>query len=159
MSKPTSAVIDRCTPSQLKALLALAAGSPGERASLPAQAANPGELSRLLAELCRGKAESGELLLDIVCTEKTPIEALRGIKELAKNLLTDARTEAHRNAATFLYHAAVAAAFGRHGVNLSSRPIGARWPLYEDLATAFVGDPLGQMFRQAVDRAVNSERT
>ena len=156
MLKLSSAIIDRCTPSQLKALLALASRPQGEPTSLSAQAANPAELGRLLTELCQGQAESGELLLNAVCEAETPVEALRGIKELAKNLLVDARTEAHRNAATFLYHAAVAAAFGRYGVDISTRPISARWTLYEDLAATLAGHPLGEVFQQAVDRAMNA---
>ena len=156
MPKLSSAIIDRCTPSQLKALLSLASRPQGEPTSLFAQAANPAELSRLLTELCQGQAESGELLLHTVCAEETPIEALRGIKELAKNLLVDARTEAHRNAATLLYHAAVAAAFGHHGADISTRPIRARWTLYEDLAATLAGDPFGQVFRQAVERAADT---
>jgi hypothetical protein len=157
MSHPSSVLIDHCTPSQLKALLALAASPPDERNPLAAQAANPAELRRLLTELCQGEADAGELLLSTVCTPETPLEALRGIKELAKKLLAEAKTDAHRSAATFLYHAAIAAAFGHHGVDISSRPISARSTLYEDLAAALAGDPLGHVFRQALDRATDAE--
>jgi hypothetical protein len=58
------------------------------------------------------------------------------------------------NAATLLYHAAIAAAYAQHGVNVSSRPIETRRDLYEDLGNAFTGAMLGDVFRQAVDRAI-----
>ncbi|MCI0490703.1 MAG: hypothetical protein L0229_29265 [Blastocatellia bacterium] len=157
MSKPSSVRIEQCTQAQLKELLSLAAGQPGRNVSMPIGMADREELYRLLAELCGGEEGSGELLLTTICAEEAPVEALRGIKELAKKLSADARTEAHRNAAILVYHAAIAAAFGRHGINLSSRPIDARCSLYEDLATAFAEDPLGDVFREAADRAMNLE--
>ena len=156
MPKLSSAIVDRCTPSQLKALLSLASRPQREPTSLPAQAANPREISRLLTELCQGQPESGELLLATVCEEETPIAALRGIKELAKQLSAEAKTEAQRQAATVLYHAAVAAAFGRHGVDISSRPLSSRSTLYEDLAALLAGHSLGAVFRQAVEREADT---
>jgi hypothetical protein len=89
-----------------------------------------------------------------ICDEQTPVEALRSIKDIAKELRIKARSETHRNAATLLYHAAIAAAYAWHGVNLSSRPIGVRCDLYEDLGVAFAGDPLGELFRRAIDRSM-----
>lgn len=157
MPTPSSSIVDQCTPSQLKALLGLAAGPPGEGAGLLAQAANPGRLAELLGELCGGGAGSGHLMVETVCAPRTPIEALHGVKELAKKLLAEATTEAQRNAATVLYHGAVAAAFGRHGVNISTRPVEARLGLYEDLATALAAHALGEVFCGAVDRALKLE--
>jgi hypothetical protein len=77
---------------------------------------------------------------------------LRDIKELAKELSSGAKTEAQRSAAGLIYHAAVAAALVHHGVNISGRPPESRLGLYEDLATAFVADSLGPVFRLAIDR-------
>lgn len=156
MPKLSSAIIDHCSPSQLKALLSLASRPLGGPAALSSQTVNPEELSRLLTELCQGQAESGELLLTTVCEEETPIEALRGIKELAKQLSAEAKTEAQRQAATVLYHAAVAAAFGRRGADISSRPLSSRSTLYEDLAAMLAGHPLGAVFRQAVEREADT---
>jgi hypothetical protein len=153
MSKPSSTLIDRCTPTQLKALLTLAAGAVGEGRSLPAQVARIQEVRQLLTELCKDEPNSGAVLLATAAAPETPVETLRGIKEYAKQLLGRAQTESHRNAATLLYHVAVAAAFARHGVNISTRSTSARWPLYEDLATALAGDPLGEVFRRAADGA------
>jgi hypothetical protein len=154
MPTSSSSIVDQCTPSQLKTLLGLAAGAPGEGAGLLAQAADPGRLAEVLAELCGSEAGAGDVLVETVCGPRAPLEALGGVKELAKKLLGEATTEAQRNAATVLYHGAVAAAFGRHGVNISTRPVEARLGLYEDLATALGPHPLGEVFREAVDRAL-----
>jgi hypothetical protein len=113
------------------------------------------ELCRLLSELCGEARDSGELLLTTICDEQTPVEALRSIKDIAKELRIKARGETRRTAATLLYHAAIVAAFAWHGVNLSSRPIEARCDLYEDLGNAFAGEVLGEVFRQATNRAMN----
>ena len=157
MTNPATTTIDRCTPSQLKALLALAAERSGHDTSLPARVANRDELLRLLTEACDGAEESGEVLLATTCDEHTPLEALRGIKEMAKTLLAEAATEAHRTAATCLYHLALAAAFARYGVNISTRVLETRLALYEDLATA-LGDSLpGKVFREAIDRLLSQE--
>lgn len=155
MSKLTDVKIERCSREQLKVLLSLAAGRLGEGAPLQASVAGRNELEQLLGELCGEGAEAGELLLSTVCEEEVPVEVLNGIKELSKKILADAKTESHRSAATFLYHATIAAAYGCHGVNLSSRPIDVRSAFYEDLATAFADDPLGYIFRRAADRTMN----
>jgi hypothetical protein len=88
----------------------------------------------------------------LVITPDTPLAGLRTLKEMAKHRATQASEEAHRAAATLLYHATIAAALGRHGVNISSRPAASRWPLYEDLSAIFAAHPLGEVFRQAADR-------
>ena len=119
-----------------------------------AKAPSLDELCRLLSELCGETRDSGELLLATICDEQTPVEALRSIKDIAKELRIKARSETHRNAATLLYHAAIAAAYAWHGVNLSSRLIEVRCDLYEDLGVAFAGDPLGELFRRAIDRSM-----
>jgi len=112
-------------------------------------------LGTLLTECCGAMGESGELLLATVCDEKTPLEALRGIKDIAKELRAKVPSDAHRHAATLLYHAAIAAAYAQHGVNVSARPIENRCDLYEDLGNAFAGAVLGEVFRRAVDRALD----
>jgi hypothetical protein len=156
MTKLPSTTVDQASREQLKTLLGLASRPPGLRksASLMAKAPSLDELCRLLSELCGEAREPGELLLATICDEQTPVEALRSIKDIAKELRIKARSETHRNAATLLYHAAIAAAFAWHGVNLSSRPIEVRCDLYEDLGNAFAGDVLGDAFRRAVDRAM-----
>lgn len=156
MVKPTTTTIDRATREQLRTLLGLASQPPGQRGSAArlGTATSLDELRRLLSECCGAIGESGELLLATACDEKTPVAALRSIKDIAKELRSKAQSEAHRQAATLLYHAAIAAAFAWHGVNLSSRPIESRCDLYEDLGNAFAGEVLGEVFRRAVDRAM-----
>ncbi len=157
MVKPsTTTTVDRATGEQLRTLLGLASRPPGHRASTSLLATIPSldPLRKLLTECCGAMGESGELLLATVCDEKTPLEALRGIKDIAKELRSKAQTDVHRDAATLLYHAAIAAAYAQHGVNVSSRPIETRRDLYEDLGNAFTGAMLGEVFRRAVDRAI-----
>jgi hypothetical protein len=152
MPRISSSVIDRSSASQLKTLLGLGARPPADPGSLPAQATKPEELSLVLTELCQSQDKSGDVLFSTICTAATPLETLRGIKDLAKNLLGTARIEPHRDAATFLYHATVAAAFARYGVNISSIPMERRLTLYEDLAVALAGHPVGGVFREALCR-------
>lgn len=156
MSDGSHSLIDRCTAAQLKELLALACGARPGGQSLLDWARRPADLARLLTELCEGEEASGEILLSTLCDPETPLAVLRGIKELAKRLLKGAKGEPQRAAATVLYHAAVAAAFARHGVNVSMRAIEARWSLYEDLAAVFAEHPLGGLFRQAAERIANA---
>jgi hypothetical protein len=124
--------------------------------SLPAVVKDRAELNRLLTELCAGTKESGEVLLGTVASRETPIEILQGTKEMAKALMAEASSDAHRAAATLLYHAAIAAAFARFGANISSVASESRVALYEDLSSAFGADPLGDLFREAADRLVEA---
>jgi hypothetical protein len=152
MTDDSQLLIDQCTADQLKALLALARGPLPDGQSPAPWAMRPAECAERLTELCKGDAASGELLLTTVSASETPLAVLDGIKELAKRLLKEAPGDAHRAAATLLYHAAVAAALANHGVNISSRASASRWPLYEDLSSVFADHPLRRVFRQAADR-------
>lgn len=156
MSDSISTRLSKCKTSQLKLLLSLACGDSKGMGSLPASALNHNDLSRLLAELCGEGKESGVVLLSTICTSGTPISALEGIKELAKNLISKAQTETHRTAAIMLYHLSIAAALGRHKKNISSRAAESRLGLYEDLATAWAADPIGLVFREAVDHVAST---
>jgi hypothetical protein len=122
---------------------------------LPSAVRNRGELNRLLTELCAGKEGSGEVLLCTVAAQETTLQALQGTKEMAKALMADLASAAHRAAATLLYHAAVAAALARFGVNISSVSQESRVALYEDLAGVLGADPLGGVFRAAADRLLD----
>jgi hypothetical protein len=154
----TGSELDHCTISQLRTLLRLAV-APGERAtSLPAEAGDMADLKRLLTDLLPAEAESGRVLLELVSERDTPVDALRRVKELGKRLIADAPSGAHRNAARVLYHAAIAAGYAGAGVNLSSRSIASRLPLYEDLASVLVGQTLGAVFRKAAERAARADR-
>lgn len=152
MGKISTVTIEHSATRQLKALLALAHVPRGHGDFLPPGLANRTDLAAHLTALCQGSEQSGEALLSTLCTRQTPLTALQGIKELAKTLAEKAGSEIERGAATLLYHAAVAAALGHHGHNISSRPGGARFELYDDLAALMTGDPLGQVFQEAADR-------
>lgn len=156
MEKPTSISLERCNVTQLKTLLGLATIPERAGESLPTQIAQNIRLSALLTELCHNEGQSGDLLLTTVCDAGTSLEVLRGIKELAKRLLAEAPTDAHRDAATVLYHAAIAAGVAHHGINMSSRPLDARIPLYEDLAATLAGERLGLIFRAAVEYGLDT---
>ena len=152
MAKITTTTIEHSASWQLKALLALAQVRGRHGDFLPAGLGSRAELARHLSTLCQDAAQSGEVLLSTICEPQTPLAVLQGIKELAKSLAGKASTEQERAAASFLYHAAVATALGRHGKNISSRSGSARSELYEDLAALMTGDPLGQVFAEAAER-------
>lgn len=151
MGKISTITIEHSATGQLKALLALA-HVPRGHGFLPPGLANRAQLAGHLSALCQGSEQSGEALLSTLCSRQTPLAALQGIKELAKTLAEKAGSEIERAAATLLYHAAVAAALAHHGRNISSRPGGARFELYDDLAALMAGDPLGQVFHEAANR-------
>jgi hypothetical protein len=153
----TRTPLDRCSASQLRDLLGLGVAENESPTSLPAEAGNTAEVARLLTGLL-SEERSGQVLLDAVSEPDAPLEALRQIKDVAKRLLEEARTEPQRNAARVLYHAAIAAAYAGHSENISSLPIGPRMFLYEDLAAVLSGKPLGAVFRRAVERASQNEQ-
>lgn len=138
--------LDNCSPDQLKALLSLALEKRANETSLPLDIATPAEIESSLAELCENQAQSGELLLTSAADAATPLDALRGIKDLAKSFLPRAENQAQSAAARLLYHAAIAAALAHHGVNISSRPIESRRSLYGDLAIVLDRGTLGEVF-------------
>lgn len=158
MNEFTSATLDQCTLSQLKGLLSVVLEEKNECFSLPAQATAPAIAARLLDELLPEGGPTGANLLEIVSYETTRLDKLLEVKNLAKLLVDKADTDRHRNAAILLYHAAIAAAYGRERVNLSSRPIESRLSLYDDLALALRRSPLGKVFRQSVEHAAAETR-
>lgn len=147
---PSSMVFDQCTPSQLKAFVDWATAPLDDPALLLAQSASHGELCKILNELSKSGSDSGDQFLATVCAPDTSLGTLHEIKELSKTLLKRAGSQAQRSAATMLYHGAIAASLGRHGINISSRPIERHISLYENLAIALAGDPLGPVFTLAV---------
>ena len=95
-------------------------------------------------------------LLDKAAKETTTLQELAGIKEQAKAFLKGAPDRRHRDAATLLYHATVAAAFVRHGAEISGRPMRKQQQLYEQFAETWVGHPIGQVFREAALRVAGT---
>jgi hypothetical protein len=152
MPDASQSLTDHCTVDQLKALLTLALTPQPEGTPATPWAMSAAEFEARLAEAFEGAMIPGARALALVTAPDTPLAGLRSLKELAKNRAAHATGEAPRAAATLLYHAAIAAALGRHGVNISSRPAASRWALYEDLSAIFATHPFGQLFRQAADR-------
>jgi hypothetical protein len=109
-----------------------------------------------LAALCRETEHSAEALLSSVCEPRVALADLEVIKTSAKELLARANDDPERTAAALLYHLAVAAALARHGKNISSRSLHSRLGLYEKLADVWAGDPVGEVFRSAVDRLASA---
>jgi hypothetical protein len=101
-----------------------------------------------------GLASEVERLLDTATAETTPVEELMRLKERAKALIEAAADTVEREEARLLYHAAVAAAFVRHGAAISGRPVVKQRALYERLADSWAGHPLGRLFRDAAARLV-----
>ena len=83
----------------------------------------------------------------------TSVTELSRMKELAKVLIRDAADDRRsREAATLLYHVAVAAALVHHDAAISGRPLRGHEPLYEMFAATWDGHPIGALFRQAAAR-------
>ena len=96
-------------------------------------------------------------LLDEAVKETTTVQELAGLKEQAKGFLKEPADGRHRAAATLLYHVAVAAAFVRHGAQISGRPMRKQQPLYQQFADTWAGHPIGQLFREAARRAAGTD--
>src|SRR5882762_8590258 len=82
-------------------------------------------------------------LLDTAAKETTTVQELAVIKEQAKGFLKEPADTRHRDAATLLYHVAVASAFVRHGAEISGRPMRKQQQLYEKFADTWADHPIG----------------
>ena len=113
------------------------------------------QVKALLVVAAKSRRQSADPyadLLEIAALPITPVPELMSIKERAKMLIGEAPDTRHRDAATLLYHAAVAAAFVHHGAEISGRPMHKQQAVYERFAEKFAGQPLGRIFRDAVSR-------
>ena len=95
-------------------------------------------------------------LLETATKETTPVPELVHIKEQAKVLIEKAADPRHRDGATLLYHAVVAAAFVHHGAEISGRPMYKQKAIYERFAEKFAEQPLGRLFSEAVARVART---
>jgi hypothetical protein len=95
-------------------------------------------------------------LVDKAANRAATVQELAVLKEQAKALLLTARETRHRDAATLLYHLAVAAALVRHGAAISGRPVHKQLKVYEDFAAAWAEHPIGQLFLEAARRAAGT---
>ncbi len=150
---PDDAILGECTPAQLSVLLALALPQAREPRSLTAAVADTTGLRRLLATILDPTGGTAEDLLGAATDPTSTLERLVAVKLAAKRLIRNASTDDHVRALTIVYHAATAAAFAVHAAQISSCDLEQRLGLYEDLASALAGHPLGDVFRRCVDRA------
>lgn len=90
--------------------------------------------------------------LERAAAAETTVAELVGIKDAAKQLIESAPDRDRREAARVVYYAAVAAAFVRHGVLISSRAMSKQRPVFERLANMLRSDPLRVLFRDAAAR-------
>ena len=96
-------------------------------------------------------------LLDRAAKPGTSVQELADLKEQAKAFLKEAADGCHREAATLLYHAAVAAAFVHHAAMISGRPMRKQQRLYEQFAATWEGRPLGRLFGEAARRVAGAD--
>jgi len=102
--------------------------------------------------------DPGRRALEAVSNPETPVQDLRQIKKLWKKQANAATSKRDKDAAATLYAAAIAAAFGFHGENISSLSVNERLKLFQRLADRLGGDPLAKVFAEAVDRAAVSPK-
>jgi len=121
--------LDALTGSQVKTLLLVASDLPADPDSMPHHE-----------------------LIATAMNEETPVPELTRLKDTAKGLMRTAEDGQHREAAQLLYHLAVVAAFVRHGAEISGRPMHKQQIVYERFAASWAGQPIGELFRQAVSR-------
>ena len=146
---PTSTGMRSLTAVRMRALLLAALESPAEDGTHLDRAAGA---SRMLAALGRRVGAPGEGLLEDAMAPAASVPDLVRIKEAAKVLLAKAERRDDRDAAVLLYLVAVAAAFARYGIEISSQPVDDQRERYEYLATRHAGFAIGDLFRRAVDR-------
>ena len=96
-------------------------------------------------------------LLEAAARQTTPVAELVRIKDLAKDHLQDAPDPRHREAATLVYHVAVAAAFVHHDAVISGRPMHKQRSVYRQLAAAWEGRPIGRIFQEAAARVAAAD--
>jgi hypothetical protein len=116
---------------------------------------SPSQVKALLVVAAKSRRPTADPyadLLDEATKETTPVPELARIKERAKVLIDKAEDTRHRDAATLLYHAAVAAAFVHHNAEISGRPMHKQQAVYERFAAQLAEQPLGRLFREAAAR-------
>ena len=106
----------------------------------------------VVASQPRRRASPYAALLERATAAATPVAELAAIKEQAKGFLKEATGRRRREAATLLYHVAVAAAFVHHDAAISGRPAHKQLPVYQRFADAWGERPIGGLFREAVRR-------
>ena len=145
--------LDHLTRGQLAALLELAEDAARSHSSLPELVTRIPDMLSRLAILHIEDGRDGESVLADLLWPATGLDSIRHAKELIKRGAQSAAEEGSRACWTLLYHVAIAAAYARHGVNISSHSIESRLGLYEDIAATTPNTEIGQAFRAALERA------
>jgi hypothetical protein len=116
-----------------------------------------GTLKARLMEIDAHPARDMEWLVDAALDPATPIGELQNITETAKKLVGAAATRAHRDAATLLYHFAVASALANHGAMLTGRRPEEQRTIYTTLAATggdkIVTDTMERAIRKLTELA------
>jgi hypothetical protein len=156
MAKRYKSDLDACKPGQLLSLLHLVSNQGVPASATRTGAAGNPQLGKKLRELCARSGYDGPDLLEQAAHPESSVEQLREVMLSAQTLAAEAADEQQWQAASFLYHLAIAAALARHHVNISTRTLDSRVGIYEDFASSLLEDPLGGIFRDAADRARSS---
>lgn len=148
--------LNELTSDHLSTLLALATSPGGRSAWMPTSSEAIDRARIALESVPEGGCGRPGAWLDEVADPATPLARLLELKHSAKELLHGTNDPAARTAVILVYHAAVAAAFARHSTVISSQPLGFRLGLYDGLGTALRAQPIGAVFRAAVERYLSS---
>jgi hypothetical protein len=138
---------------QIKELLALAAQPAETERDWLLKVGDRELLEAVLTEMCGRTGQSGEALVESVCSPETPIEVLIVVKDLAKGLAAKSLGNPQMAAATLLYHLSVASALGFHNQTISSKTQADRVQLYAELAGEFADEDLAAVFERAVEQS------
>jgi hypothetical protein len=144
-----SAVIG-ASAARLRRLISLADAQPQTTEAVIPRLGDPTELAAVLDEIVPA-ASDGNQLVAAALDSATPLAELEKIHREGRELIKRAQNLTQQAAAELLYHAVVAAAYVRHGVNIASRPIEARRALYKRLARLLGSGPLAGIFSSLVE--------
>jgi hypothetical protein len=150
MTDRIDSVVIGASAVQLRRLISLANQRPQTTEAVIPRLADPTELAILLDEIAPAAVLIGDRLVSAVLDPATPLEGLETVRREARELIKRAQSVTQRAAAELLYHAAVAAAYVRHGANIASRPIDIRRTLYERLAGLLSSGPVADIFRSTI---------
>lgn len=137
------------TTRQVKTLLTAALEAPAACLASSRLDGRAGAAQRLLNQMGARVGEPCEGIVIRTASATTSLSVLRRTKELAKRLLMTAENPEQRDAATFLYHLAVAAALHGHGEHISKQPLQRQKDIYRRLSRLFHGDVAGCLFEEA----------
>lgn len=144
------------TETQAKTLLALSLDEPSSSLYVPTLGGRSVEAQRLLEELGEAIGEPCRGIIARAALEETALDDLREIKELAKRFAARAADRQQREAAVFLYHLAVAAAYGRYREHISSESLKRQQDTYRRLARLFRGEAAAVIFELASSGELNN---